>query len=79
MGLRMKNFNIMGGSLKILIFMVGGGGVPKKPIYRRELSKKGDLTVSRFKGDGGGGSLAKKRGMVFLRRGGCGGGGGLIP
>ena len=78
MGLRMKNFNIMGGSLKILIFMVGGGGkggVPKKPIYRRELSKKGDFTVSRFKGDGGGGSLAKKRGMVFLRRGGGGGGG----
>ena len=60
----MKNFNIMGGSLKILIFMGGGGGVPKKPIYRRELPKKRDLTVSRFKG-GRGGGLAKKREWCF--------------
>ena len=57
----MKNFNIMGGSLKILIFM--GGGVPKKPIYRRELPKKRDLTVSRFKGGERG--LAKKREWCF--------------
>ena len=63
----MKNFNIMGGSLKILIFMGGGGGgVPKKPIYGRELPKKRDLTVSRFRGGG----LGKKEGMVFLRKGG---------
>ena len=55
----MKNFNIMGGSLKILIFM--GGGVPKKPIYRRELPKKRDLTVSRFKG----GAWQKRGNGVF--------------
>ena len=66
MGLRMKKINI---------FFLGGGvywktqflgGVPEKPMYRGELSKKGgDLEISRFK-EGG---LAKKKGLVFFRRG----------
>ena len=50
MGLRMKHFNIMGGSLKNPIFRVGGGGVPEKPIYRGELPKKEGWPLSRFKG-----------------------------
>ena len=51
MGLRMKYFNIMGGSLKNPIFRVGGGGgVPEKPIYRGELPKKEGWPLSRFKG-----------------------------
>ena len=52
MGLRMKNFNIMGemgsgsggwggGSLKNLIFNFFEGGFPKKPIYRGKLPEKG--------------------------------------
>ena len=40
MGLRMKKFNIMGGSLKNSIFK-GGGGFPEKPVYWGELPKKG--------------------------------------
>ena len=67
MGLRMKKFNIMGGSLKNSIFK-GGGGFPEKPVYWGELPKKGGgaWTVSKFKG-----GLAKKRGRgVFLREGG---------
>ena len=39
MGLKLENFNIIGGSLKNLIFR----GLPEKPIYRGELSKKGGL------------------------------------
>ena len=63
MGLRMKHFNIMEGSLKNPIFRVGGGGeggVPEKPIYRGELPKKEGWTVSRFKG-----GLAKKSWYCF--------------
>ena len=55
-GLRMKNFNIIGGLLKNLIFR----RVYEKPIYRGELPKRGAWTVCRFKR-----SLAKKRGVVF--------------
>ena len=60
MGLRMKNFSIMGGSLKNPIFR---GGVPEKPIYKGELPKKGGggWTVSRFRGVG----LAKEKGWCF--------------
>ena len=58
MGLRMKNVNIMGSSLKHPIF----SGVPKKPIYKGELPKRGGgaWTVSRFEVGGG---LAKKGGV----------------
>ena len=40
MGLRMKNFSTMGGSLKNPIFRRGGS---KKLICKGELPKKGDL------------------------------------
>ena len=42
MGLRMKNFKIIGGSVKNPISRVGwgGGGVPEKPKNRGELPKK---------------------------------------
>ena len=61
MGLRKRNFNIMGGLLKNLIFR---RSVPEKPIYRVELPKKAAWIISRFKE-----GLAKKRGgrKVFLR------------
>ena len=52
MGLRMKNFNIMGASLKNRIFR----GIPKKPIYR------GAWTVSRLKE----GAWQKNVGGVFV-------------
>ena len=39
MGLRMKKFNIYGGSLKNSTFRE----VQEKPVYREELPKKGDL------------------------------------
>ena len=67
MGLRMKNFNILGFTEK---FFLGGGGVHEKPIYMGEMSKGGAETVFTFKGGG----FSKKGGDgVFL------GGGGLIP
>ena len=48
MGLRMKNFNIIGFHWKIRF--LGGGGIHEKPIYRDEFSKKGGAsTVCRFK------------------------------
>ena len=61
MGLRKRNCNVMGGSLKNLIFR---RSVPEKPIYRVELPKKAAWIISRFKR-----GLAKKRGgrRVFLR------------
>ena len=52
MGLRMKNFNIMGASLKNRIFRE----IPKKPIYR------GAWTVSRLKE----GAWQKNVGGVFV-------------
>ena len=69
MGLRMKNFNIMGVHWKIQ-FLSGGGGSHKKPIYiyREDLPEKGGL--GQFADLRGG--LAEKEGVVFLR-------GGLIP
>ena len=44
MGLRMKNVNIMGSSLKHPIF----SGVPKKPIYKGELPKRGGGGLGQF-------------------------------
>ena len=68
MGLRMKNFNIMGVHWKIQ-FLSGGGGVTKNQyIYREDLPEKGGL--GQFADLRGG--LAEKEGVVFLR-------GGLIP
>ena len=64
MGLRMKIFNIMGGSLKNPIFRGEGGGGwegAEKPIYIGDLPKMwghGQFPNLR----GGGGGLAKKRG-----------------
>ena len=63
MGLRMKKFNIMGGSLKNSIFK-GGGEFPEKPVYWGELPKNGGgggWAVSKFKG-----GLAKKRGGGYF-------------
>ena len=80
MVLKMKNWNILGGSLKNPIFwggsqktIIGGslknpifrGGGHKKPIYREELPKKGGLgQFANLRGVGGEG-LAKKRGWCF--------------
>ena len=58
MGLRMKKFNIMGGSLKNSIFK-GGGEFPEKPVYWGELPKKG-----------GGGQFPNLRGAWQKRGGG---------
>ena len=65
MGLRMKIFNIMGGSLKNPIFRGEGGGGgwegAEKPIYIGDLPKRWGL--GQFPNlRGGGGGLAKKRG-----------------
>ena len=58
MGLRMKNFNIMGSSLKNSIF-TGGGGFRQTNIYGGYCLNRGRAwTVSRFK-EGG---LGKKEG-----------------
>ena len=56
MGLRMKIFNIMGGSLKNPIFRGGGGlgGGRKTNIYRGFSKKVGTWTVSKFEGWGRG-------------------------
>ena len=43
MGLRMKNFNIIGFHWKIRF--LGGGGIHEKPIYRDEFSKKEGLQL----------------------------------
>ena len=44
MGLKMKNFNILGVHRKMQILGGGGGGDHKKPIYREGgLPKKGGL------------------------------------
>ena len=58
MGLRMKNFYIMRGPMTNRIFRRDGS---EKPIYRGELTKKGEgaWTISRFKLGGGG--LGKKK------------------
>ena len=53
MGFRMKNFDILGASLKSRIFR---GEIPKKPIYR------GAWTVSRLKE----GAWQKRGGGVFV-------------
>ena len=60
MGLRMKNFYIMRGPLTNRIFRRDGS---EKPIYRGELTKKGEgaWTISRFK-LGGGGAWQKESG-----------------
>ena len=47
MELKIKNLNILGGSSKNLIFRGLG---PEKPIYRRELSKKGGLDSLQIEG-----------------------------
>ena len=67
MGLRMKNFNILGVHWKIQF--LGGRGY-EKPIQMGELSERVVWTVCRFKGRGGG--LGKKWSGVFE-------GGGLRP
>ena len=64
MGLRMKNFNIMGVHWKIQFSRVG---FTKKPIYRGDCLRRGAWTVFRFKE-----ILGKKKG-------GRGGGGGWYP
>ena len=56
----MRNSNIMGGSLKNLIFRVGAH---EKSIYRGNCLKRGWL--GQFSDLSGG--LAKKKGVVFLR------------
>ena len=53
------------GALKNSIFR--GGGVPKKPIYRKELPKKGAWTVCRFFWGGRGGAWQKRGGGAFER------------
>ena len=63
MGLRMKNFNILGVHWEIQF--LGGRGY-EKPIQMGELSERVVWTVCRFKGRGGG--LARN-GVVFLREG----------
>ena len=50
-GVRMKNFNVM------------GGPVQEKPIYRGHYLKRGAWTICSFEGGVG---LAKKRRLVFL-------------
>ena len=64
MELRRKNVNIMGNSLKNPIF----SGVPKKPIYKGELPKKGG-GLGQFQDLRWGEGAWQKRG-VFLRGGG---------
>ena len=61
----MKNFNIMRGPLTNGIFRRDGS---EKPIYRGELTKKGEgaWTISRFKLGGGGGAWQKKVGVDTL-------------
>ena len=63
MGLRMKNFYIMGGSLKNPIFM--RAGFPKNHIFGGNCLKWGASIVSRFKGE-----LGKKRGGDVFKGGG---------
>ena len=65
MGLRMKSFNIVAGSLKNPIFRGAGGGrgAYEKPVYRGNYLKRGAWSVSRFKGRG----AWQKEGVVFLR------------
>ena len=64
MGLRMKNFNIMGVHWKIQ-FLSGGGGVTKNQyIYIGFAWEGGAWTVCRFKG----GSCWKRGGGVFEGR-----------
>ena len=64
MGLRMKNFNVVGVHLKIRFL----GSVHEKPI-QGELPKIGrGGGLGQFADlRGGGGELAKKRGVVLLR------------
>ena len=69
MELKIKNLNILGGSSKNLIFRGLG---PEKPIYRRELSKKGGLDSLQIEG----GAWQKREGGVFE---GVGGQAALIP
>ena len=61
MGLRMKNFNIMGFTEKSYVQGEKRGG-HKKPIYREELPKKGGV-FGQFADLRG--ALAKKKGWCF--------------
>ena len=63
MGLRMKNFNILGFHWKIQ-FLGEGGSSQKNNIEGEDSLKKEAWTVCRFKGVGEGG-LARKRGWGF--------------
>ena len=55
MGLRMKNFNILG--IHCNIWLLGGGGVHENQYRGEDCLKRGAWTVCRFKG-----GLGKKEG-----------------
>ena len=59
----MKNVNIMGGSMKNLIFRGGS----QKPIYKGEMPEKREGGLDSLQIEGGGGGLEKKMEVVFLR------------
>ena len=65
MGLRMKNFNILGVQWKIWLL---GGEFTKNNIAGGDCLKKEGLNSFKIE-RGGGGGLARKRGVVFLRGG----------
>ena len=59
----MQNFNMLGIHWKNLTFILGGGWVHEKPIYRVDCLKGGAWAVRRFNG-----RPDKKEGVVFLKR-----------